>query len=332
MTFFAVVACIGALISGMIQSGMIVSHHRKGYRPALWLRAALGFSALLSFYFAAGYLVIIAGLVPQPLVSAYYFRPAIPLLFLGTAVISVYAMRQIANQEEFAAMQDSFVANVSHELRTPLAIIGGFAEMLAARWHDLSDETRQEHLGYIHHQAVNMNWLIRTLLDFYKSNEDFFAAGGHEPVDLSKLVVDTVTAVRTAMAESKGVKLTAEHIEPVTITGHAIRLELMLNNLLVNAVKFSPPDSTGGTVNVSLIKAHGAAVLIVKDTGVGIDPAFIPHLFTPFRQGDGSDRRRFGGVGLGLAVVKRIVDAHNGRVFVRSEPGQGSTFEVWFYE
>lgn len=328
MIFLAVVAGVAALISGAVQGSMIIDHHRKGYRPPLWLRVALGVSAFASFYFAVGYMVIVADPATQPLVSAFYFRTAIPILFMGSTILAVYALRQAAQHETFVELQNQFVANVSHELRTPLAIIGGFAEMLDAQWEDVDETTRRIHLGYIHHQATNMNWLIRMLLDFYKSNEDVFTKGVFEPVDLSQLVVDTATAVRLAMAEPKGVTLTISQIDPVTVQGSPIRLELMLNNLLVNAVKFSPPGTTGGTVDVSLTKEGDAAVITVRDSGVGIDPAFMPHLFKPFRQADGSDRRQFGGVGLGLAVVKLIVEAHGGQISVHSRPGEGSVFRV----
>lgn len=232
-------------------------------------------------------------------------------------------------QAEMIRLQDELSANISHELRTPLAIILGFASELVEWWDNMSDDQKRTYMGFIHKQASTMNWLIRSLLVFYRSEATGLDDTQHEPLNLTTLVADGAAAVRDGLATKAGVKLTVGILEEVAICGHPIHLELALNNLLMNAVKFSPPGSTGGTVHVELGVEGEFAVLTVTDTGIGITPTVMAHLYEPFRQGDGSDTRRYGGVGIGLSVVKKIIDAHHGRIEVESEPGKGSTFRVY---
>lgn len=326
MTVTAVIAGLGFLIGGLALAGLAAGYHRQGYRPAWWLRLLLVGTAVIMVLIAAGYVAIVAGWGERALVQAFWLRPLVATFAVAVPVLALYALRQTAVHEDMITQQIEFRQNASHELRTPLTIILGFSEMLRERLD--TPETMREYLGYIHHQAQNMNELVRDLLYFDRARAIDPIANGR-PVALSGLVHQVVTMVGAARAQPAGVDLAVEHADVLTVHGLAADLERMVNNLVINGVKFSPPGETGGTVRVSLLRIQKYALLIVQDTGVGIDPAFIPHLFQPFRQGDGSDTRRFGGVGMGLAVVKRIVQAHNGRIEVESKPGKGTAVRVY---
>lgn len=342
----AFIAFLGALVSGMAQSAIALNYHRQGYRPALWLRVMLGAAAIIAFLVSAGYLMVFLNLPSVELIRVYWLRPAFALVLLIIPAISLFALQQTAVHQDMLQEQAAFYArqkaihedilkqqiefrqNASHELRTPLTIILGFSEMLRERGGDLSMDTAREYMGYIHHQAQNMNSLVLDLLYFDRAQAINPQTDGR-PVDLTSMVANVVEMVDRSRARPSGVELTAVRLDQVTVHGLAGDLERMINNLIINAVKFSPPDRSGGTVRVWLLKAGDNAMLTVGDTGIGITPGFMPHIFQPFRQGDGSDTRQFGGVGMGLAVVKEIVRAHGGEIAVESEPGKGTTFRVY---
>lgn len=316
----AAIACVGALLSAMAQSAIVFSFHRRGYRPPWWLRLALAAAAVITFVISAGYLWVWLGLPEGDVIRLVLLRPSVTALLVVLPAISLYTHHALRVQEEF-------MDNVAHELRTSLAIIGGFAEQLTFWPNGISDEAMIEYLNSIRKQAGTMNELIRTILHFERArrNPETIIM---RPVDLTFLVHEVVTAVAAAIARPAGVALTVDHLDAVTVNGDPVDLELILNNLLINAVKFSPPAKSGGTVAVSLTQLGQTAVLEVRDTGIGISRQFRPYLFQPFRQEFGDVRRPFRGVGLGLAYVKKIVQVHHGRIEVESEPGKGSLFRV----
>lgn len=322
----ALIAFVAALLSAALQSALVVSFHRRGYRPAWWLRLVLALAAVVAFGVAAGYLAVLLELPEAEMIRLYWLRPSFVLVLLLVPAISLYALQQTAVHEDMVNQQIEFRQNASHELRTPLTIILGFSEMLRERAE--TPESIREYMGYIHHQAQNMNELVRDLLYFDKARVGRPLVDG-TAVDLAHLVHHVVEMIDQARARPSGIDLAAHHIEPVRVRGFAGDLERMVNNLVINAVKFSPPGETGGTVRVYLLRVQNFALLKVMDTGVGIDPRFMPHIFEPFRQQDGSDTRRFGGVGIGLAVVNRIVTAHGGRIEIESEPGHGTAVRVY---
>ncbi len=220
-------------------------------------------------------------------------------------------------------LKDEFVATVSHELRTPLNAIYGWATL--ARRPGAPLEQVEKGLDVIMRNARLLAEIINDLLDVCR------IASGKLLLDVARLdlraaVEAAIDGLRSA-ADAKGVVLhTAFGSESTPVLGDARRLEQVVSNLVANAIKFTPP---GGRVDVSLNRAVDRAVLDVWDTGQGIAPDFLPHIFERFRQADASAARRQGGLGLGLSIVKHVVDLHHGTVRVASAgPGTGARFTV----
>jgi two-component system CheB/CheR fusion protein len=148
-----------------------------------------------------------------------------------------------------------------------------------------------------------------------------------EPIDLSMIVERLAVACRTD-ANAKGVALEIEAVQELMIEGDPVRVEQIISNVVNNAVKFTPP---GGRVRIDAHVRDGRAMLRVEDTGAGIEPAFLPNVFDMFRQGQPSDLRGRGGLGIGLALVKRLADLHGAEVRLHSEgPGRGCVFTASF--
>jgi signal transduction histidine kinase/CheY-like chemotaxis protein len=219
--------------------------------------------------------------------------------------------------------KDEFLATLSHELRTPLNVMLGWVWRL--RHTTLSPEAQERALDTIERNTRLQARLIDDLLDLSRVIRGQFKVDP-KPIALADLIQATLEAVAPA-AEAKGVGLRANLNSPDDrVMGDAGRLQQVLWNLLSNAVKFTDP---GGLVDVSLRRGNGAVHIIVKDTGQGIPPDFLPHVFERFRQGDGSMTRRYGGLGLGLAITRHLVELHGGSVRAESEgEGRGSTFTV----
>jgi signal transduction histidine kinase len=246
---------------------------------------------------------------------------------LGSAVNALQLLdqerRARADAERSARAKDEFLALLSHELRTPLNAVVGWTAILK---HDLSDPVRAARaVEVIDRNARQQARLISDLLDV-----SHIASGSLrldvQSVDLCAVIGAAVEAVTPAAIE-KGVtlrtRLDAQLLSP---RGDPARLQQVVWNLLVNAVKFTP---SGGRVEIALLAAGPGVELRVTDTGEGIDPALMPHVFDGFRQADASASRAHGGLGLGLTIVKKLVELHGGRVEARSEgPGRGATFVV----
>ncbi|HEU4405705.1 MAG TPA: response regulator [Polyangiaceae bacterium] len=219
-------------------------------------------------------------------------------------------------------MKDEFLATVSHELRTPLNAILGWATMLEGG--DLDAPTRARAVETIARNARAQARLIEDLLDLSRALGGKFALA-LGPVELARPVEAALDAVRPA-AEAKGIRLWPSLDASAALAGDAERLQQVAWNLLSNAIKFTP---RGGGVWVALRRAPSYVELEVADSGQGIEPDFLPHVFEPFRQQDGGITRRAGGLGLGLSIVRSLVELHGGTVSVRSDgPGRGATFAV----
>lgn len=221
--------------------------------------------------------------------------------------------------------KDDFLSVLSHELRTPLTPILGFTELLR-RQGQLSEANLARGLETIERSARTQARLVSDLLDVSR-----IVAGKLDlelsHIDLTPVVEMAVEAVRPA-AEAKGIALDV-HLAPNSgvVMGDPDRLQQVVWNLLSNAVKFTPGD---GRVSVRLEHDGHEARITVTDTGAGIAPDFLPHVFERFRQADASSTRRHGGLGLGLSIVNRLVELHGGRVQAESEgAGMGATFTVW---
>ena len=225
--------------------------------------------------------------------------------------------------ERASRMKDEFLATLSHELRTPLNAILGWSQILATGSRDADDLA--EGLRTIERNARAQTQIIEDLLDMSRIISGKVRLDVQR-IDLAPVVRAAVDTVRPA-AEAKGIRLQAvldPHASPVS--GDPNRLQQVFWNLLTNAVKFTPKD---GRVQVLLERVNSHVEVSVIDTGEGISPEFLPHVFDRFRQADASTTRRHGGLGLGLAIVKQLVELHGGTVRVKSGgAGHGSTFSV----
>lgn len=231
------------------------------------------------------------------------------------------AARAIA--EAANRLKDQFLATVSHELRTPLSAILGWAEMLQSGI--LTGEKSARACEAIFNNAKRQAQLIDELLDVARIMSGKLELE-HSPVDPREIVSGALETLQPT-AEAKSVRIDVD-IDPAVgaFHGDGPRLQQVLCNLLSNAVKFTP---AGGTISVVVRPRGNAGEIIVRDSGAGIPRDFLPAVFEPFRQADGSRTRRHGGLGLGLAIVKQLVEAHRGSVSVDSAgEGQGATFSV----
>ncbi|HYO65146.1 MAG TPA: PAS domain-containing sensor histidine kinase [Archangium sp.] len=221
-----------------------------------------------------------------------------------------------AAAEEANRLKDDFLATVSHELRTPLTAMLGWLQML--RSGRLPEEKHARALETVERNARVQAQVIEDLLDISRIITGKLRL---EPGALDmKNVVEAALESTRPLAHTKGVTLELDTVaEPLPMWGDAGRLQQVVWNLLSNAIKFTPQ---GGRVTVQLRAMDGSVELRVTDTGVGISPAFLPHLFERFRQQDSSSRRAHGGLGLGLAIVYHLVELHRGQISAHS-PGVG---------
>ena len=230
----------------------------------------------------------------------------------------LYAHAQDANR-----LKEEFLATLSHELRTPLNALLGWTQLLRSR--EVDEPTRRKALDSIERNAHAQSVLINDLLDVSRVVSGKLRLEAR-PVDLAAIVSAAVDAVRPAVA-ARDVELTVS-LAPVAgeVRGDADRLQQVVWNLLSNAVKFTP---SRGRVEVSLIDLGPAVQVVVADTGAGMDAAFLPHAFERFRQADSSPTRTQSGLGLGLAIVRHLVDLHGGNIAAESDgPGRGARFVV----
>jgi len=225
--------------------------------------------------------------------------------------------------ERMSEMKDLFLANLSHELRTPLNAIVGWCQVL--RRGAKQDADYQKGLETIERNARVQTQLIEDLLDMSRitSGKLRLDIQSTWPVSFIEAAIETVRPA----ADAKEIRI-EKRLDPAAgpISGDPGRLQQIIWNLLSNAIKFTPK---GGKVRVVLERIDSHIEIHVTDTGVGIEPQFLAHVFERFRQADASSTRRYGGLGLGLAIVKQLVELHGGTVRVES-PGEslGSTFSV----
>jgi PAS domain S-box-containing protein len=224
--------------------------------------------------------------------------------------------------EEAGRIKDEFLATVSHELRTPLNAILGWSSLLRKR----RVEPSVEHgLEVIHRNCEAQIHLVDDLLDVSRIITGKFRLDP-KPVDLAVVVAEALEVVAPSAA-AKNLRIVREGSEDgYWLTGDADRLNQVAWNLLSNAIRFT---ESGGQVRVALARTDAGVTLTVEDTGKGIAPELLPYIFERFTQHDGSTTRRFGGLGLGLAIVRHIVELHGGCVTASSPGlGRGSTFQV----
>ena len=225
--------------------------------------------------------------------------------------------------EESSRLKEEFLATISHELRTPLSAILGWARML--RLGQLTKENETKALDTIERNARAQAQLIDDLLDVSRIVTGKLRMDV-QPMDPNSFIDAAVEAVRPA-AEARGVRLQKViDTGPVSIPGDPVRLQQVVWNLLSNAIKFTP---RGGRVQIRSERVNSHLEIVVSDTGQGIAPDFLPHVFDRFRQADQKTSRQHGGMGLGLSIVRHLVELHGGSVSAISEgEGRGATFTV----
>jgi GAF domain-containing protein len=245
--------------------------------------------------------------------------------------------RLISELREANRLKDEFLATLSHELRTPLTAIKGWVELLSESEALALDDELAEGLGVIRVSTASLSQLISDLLDLSRIQRKGLQLE-RQPYDINKAVLEAVGAVRQA-AIARGQELSLELYENLPAAYlDAHRVQQILWNLLTNAIKFTP-DGGRIIVRSRLIAPDGIMidedeteparwiVVEVEDTGEGIPPDFLPFVWDRFRQADGSSTRRHGGLGIGLALVKELVEAHGGHAEAKSD-GRGATFTV----
>jgi signal transduction histidine kinase len=216
--------------------------------------------------------------------------------------------------------QRRFLADVSHELRTPLAAMHGNLEVLA-RGASRDPELLEESITDMRREASRLIRMVNDLLLLAQSEAGIQLR--QEPVELDTLLLEVHRELRPL---ANGVQLRIGGEDQLMVIGDRDRIKQALLNLGINALQHTP---VGGSVILSLAQEAGGATLAVRDTGPGIAPEVLPHLFERFYRGDPARNHNRGGAGLGLAIVKWIVETHGGRVGIVSQPGQGSTFTIW---
>jgi PAS domain S-box-containing protein len=231
---------------------------------------------------------------------------------------------QAARQQAEAAnrMKDEFLAVLSHELRTPLNSMMGWARLLRTKKFD--EETTARALETIERNARSQAQLIEDILDV-----SLIVRGKLRlnlcPINFVSVVEQAIDSVRP-LAEAKTIHLETNLADSASVCGDPNRLQQVVWNLLTNAIKFTPEQ---GRISVELIRHEAQTQLRVTDSGIGIKPDFLPHVFERFRQADGTTTRPHSGLGLGLAIVRHLVELHNGTVQAESKgEGQGASFTV----
>jgi signal transduction histidine kinase/DNA-binding response OmpR family regulator len=239
------------------------------------------------------------------------------------ASVALENARLYMSVQEASRIKDDFLASLSHELRTPLNAILGYARMLKTGM--IAPDRQQKAIDTIERNATSLTQIVEDVLDISRIVSGKIRLNV-QPVDFPEIVRRAIDAIAPA-AEAKGIRIETvldPHASP--ISGDPERLQQVLWNLLSNAVKFTNRD---GKVQVRLERVNSHVEVAVSDTGIGISPEFLPHVFERFRQADAGITRERGGLGLGLSISRQLTEMHGGTIDVSSGgPGQGTTFRV----
>lgn len=238
--------------------------------------------------------------------------------WLGIVIVS----HDITDLKRLEEIRKDFVANVSHELRTPVTSIKGFSEtLLDGAYKDTP--SLLSFLEIIQNESNRLEMLIKDLLDLSKVEKADFKVDARS-TDMSAVIERAIELV-TPKAEEKELTLTTE-LQPLIVHGDANRLIQVMTNLLINAVTYS---SSQTTISIRMFKKEEKAVIQVIDQGIGMEQSEIGRIFERFYRVDRARSRNSGGTGLGLSIVKHLVEAHNGKVEVKSTVGKGTTFTIY---
>ena len=240
-----------------------------------------------------------------------------PRLLGGKSVGWVVSYRDITERIEAERMKEEFVSVVSHELRTPLTSLRGFTELMLER--EYHPDKQREFLSIIHDESVRLTELINDFLDIRRMES------GRQTYQLERLDLrPLLREIATLHALDGGHDVRSDLTRRLPrVKADPRRVRQALSNLVSNAIKFSP---NGGSITLGARRQGPEVVLSVSDEGIGIARESLPKLFSKFYRIESEETRSVGGTGLGLAIVRSIVEAHGGRVWVESEPGEGSTF------
>lgn len=236
---------------------------------------------------------------------------------LGRLAITFNEM--LASLEEAYRLQQRFVADAAHELRAPLTAIMGNLDLLT-RTQDMPAEERAEALAYADGEAQRLSRIVSELLTLARADAGQTLERG--PVELDRVLLNALSETR-ALAGGRRVELVS--FEPALVQGDPDRLKQLVLNLLDNAIKYTPPE---GDITIEMSCSNDEAVLTVRDAGIGISPEDLPHVFERFYRADLARSRDPGGSGLGLSIVRWIVDQHEGELSVESAAGQGTKVTV----
>jgi signal transduction histidine kinase len=268
---------------------------------------------------------------PSASLVLYYRTPYKPTelelqVALALSQLAAAAMRNarlLSEAQEGNRLKDEFLATLSHELRTPLNVILGRTQLL--RTGSLDAGAVSQTAETIARNGQLLARLVDDLLDVSRITL------GQVRLDPQPLLLDSVIATVTSglepTARARAITISVQQTGGrVTVLADATRLQQVVWNLLTNAIKFTPP---GGHVRIAIEQRPSHAALIVTDNGAGIPRAFLPHVFEMFRQAESAKNRQYGGLGLGLSIVRRLVELHGGSVTVESDgPGRGTAFTV----
>ena len=235
--------------------------------------------------------------------------------------LSVSYNRMLARLSEAFKMQRQFTANAAHEFRTPLAVMQLQLDLYNSTEHPTNDACAQQTIRMMTEQNERLSKMVKTLLDM----SELQTVARDDEIALDALV-EEVLADLEPLAQEKAIHLAAQ-CDAVTMTGSDILLYRLGYNLVENAIKYNTP---GGTVTVGAVQQDKHIRLTVADTGTGIPEELKERVFEPFFRLDKSRSRALGGVGLGLALVREIVNVHGGSISVKDNPDGGTTFEVVF--
>lgn len=230
--------------------------------------------------------------------------------------------RNFLSMREISRMKDEFLNNISHELRTPLTVIIGWAELMS--YGKLSEKQYQSAVDQINKSSLRLLNLVNSLLDLSKIQK------GSLKLDLRE--IDVNDAIKRAV-EDNSIEAATKNVELDTdlaknlpaVKADLARLQQAISHLINNAVKFTASE---GLIVIQSEKVDDEIVISVSDNGIGIDSSALPYIFERFNQADASTTRKYGGVGVGLTLVKKLIEMHNGKVIVESEIGKGSTFSL----
>ncbi len=309
--------------------------HRVEYQGELLaMLAASGERADAALDLAADTLGLLVHHASARDMAATMHEEAMHLTFAELTEHNSRLERAVARLEELDRLKSNFLATMSHELRTPLTSVIGYAEMMAEGLAGPITQEQRDYLATILSKADQLLGMITSVLDV-AALESGPLALERSQLSLAELVASEI-ATFTSQAGKRGIAIQLEARGDTSVVGDKKKIRQVVASLLSNAVKFTPDRGhvgvavRPGPLSPQEADAARAIQLVVSDYGIGIPRDLVAKIFEPFFQVDSSSTRAFGGTGLGLTLAKAYVEAHGGRIWVDTSPGQGSTFVATF--